>query len=86
MLLQTVCKRVVGTTPIEAWHDWESVPRKIRPGGYGVIGRSYSTGAKSHRTLRDGPLGGGAVPGASCQTTIAPSFRDFQQALRPQLH
>src|SRR5271166_6645212 len=38
---------------------------------------------ESHRTLRDGSaLWGGAVPGTSCQATIAPSLRDIsQQAL-----
>src|ERR1700674_747207 len=36
---------------------------------------------ESHRTLRDG-FWGGAVPGTSCQATIAPSLRDIsQQAL-----
>ena len=36
---------------------------------------------ESHRTLRDG-VWGGAVPGTSCQATIAPSLRDIsQQAL-----
>src|SRR5580704_14034671 len=36
---------------------------------------------ESYRTLRDG-FWGGAVPGTSCQATIAPSLRDIsQQAL-----
>jgi hypothetical protein len=37
----------------------------------------------THRTLRDGIFGGGAVPGTSCQATISPSLRDFSH--RPQL-
>jgi hypothetical protein len=37
---------------------------------------------ESHRNLRDGSFGVGAVPGTSCQAAIAPFFRDIsQQAL-----
>jgi hypothetical protein len=37
---------------------------------------------ESHRTLRDGSLSG-AVPGTSCQATIAPSLRDISHADTP---
>ena len=36
---------------------------------------------ESYRTLRDGCLDG-AVPGTSCQATIAPSLRDISQWAR----
>jgi hypothetical protein len=40
----------------------------------------------SNRTLRDGSFGGGAIPGTSCQATIAPSLWDIsQQALASDL-
>ena len=44
-------------------------------------GRPVVLRTRSHRTLRDGSLGG-VFPGTSCQATIAPSLRDnSQQAL-----
>src|SRR6202035_4586703 len=93
---------------------WESVPRKNRPVGYGMIGAqlipelflvhmcavfqfSYSKfrhsnhriGAQTctnHTVPYGTVLSRDAVPGTSCQATIAPSLRDiWQQALTKML-
>jgi hypothetical protein len=97
MLLRNVCQRVPEgqTDRSQARSAWESVPRKNRPVGYGMIGHSESfvtpiiesvrTLHESDRTLRDGFFGWRCpwhfVPGYD--RTVPPG-RILVGALRPQ--
>ena len=62
---------------IVAWHEvpGKSVHRENRPVGYGMI-RSRAHACRNQTVPYGTALLGGAVPGTSCQATIAPSLRD----------
>src|ERR1700726_3885060 len=83
----------------QARSAWESAPRKYRPVGCGMIGRSQSQkyfswkwapcriGAHTctnHTVPYGTALWVGAVPGTSCQATIASSLWDSSGDVRYQ--